>query len=188
MGQLKIVSLNYSQYSSRYDAFKNGQVLATFDPMKAGGALMDLNVYNIHTLVGLFGKPKKVCYEANIERGIDTSGILTLDYGDFKASAIAAKDCNAPGRCTIQGTKGCFVIPKPVSQMEGYELLLNDSEAVEYKPSNMENRLYYEFMEFQRVIKEKDWKKEKEMLEVSLIVAEILEEARRQNGIFIPCT
>ena len=91
VGQLKIVSLNYSQYSSRYDAFKNGQVLATFDPTKAGGALMDLNVYNIHTLVGLFGKPKKVYYEANIERGIDTSGILTLDYGDFKASAIAAK-------------------------------------------------------------------------------------------------
>ncbi len=188
VGQLKIVSLTYSQYSSRYDAFKNGQVPATFDPTKAGGALMDLNVYNIHTLVGLFGKPKKVYYEANIERGIDTSGILTLDYGDFKASAIAAKDCNAPGCCTIQGTKGCFVIPKPVSQMEGYELLLNDSEVVEYKPSNMENRLYYEFMEFQRVIKEKDWEKEKEMLEVSLIVAEILEEARRQNGIFIPCT
>lgn len=183
-GSVKIVSFNYSQYSSRYDAFKNGEVLAAFDPMRAGGAIMDLNVYNIHAIAGLFGKPKKVSYEANIERGIDTSGILTLDYGSFKASAIAAKDCKAPVRCTIQGTEGCFVIPKPMSQMDGYELLKNNGETVEYKIKNPENRLYYEFMEFQRMIEEKDWAKEKQMLEISLIAAEILEEARKQNGIW----
>lgn len=184
VGDLKIVSFNYSQYSSRYDAFKNGQILPAFDPMKAGGALMDLNVYNIHGIVGLFGKPWEVKYEANIERGIDTSGILTLDYGDFKAVAIGAKDCRAPVRCTIQGTNGCFVIPKPISQMEGYDLMLNDRGTVEYRTEDAKNRLYYEFMEFQRIIREKDWEKEKEMLGISGIVSEILEEARRQNGIF----
>lgn len=57
LGDLKIVSLNYSQYSSRYDRFKKGEVLPVFDPAKAGGALMDLNVYNIHFAVGLFGRP-----------------------------------------------------------------------------------------------------------------------------------
>ena len=67
---------------------------------------MDLNVYNIHAIVGLFGKPWEVKYEANMERGIDTSGVVTLDYGDFKAVAIGAKDCKAPVRCTIQGTNG----------------------------------------------------------------------------------
>lgn len=183
-GDIKIVSFNYSQYSSRYDAFKKGQVFPVFDPMKAGGALMDLNVYNIHGIVGLFGKPWEVKYEANMERGIDTSGILTLDYGDFKAVAIGAKDCKAPVRCSIQGTKGCFVIPKPMSQMEGYELMTNDGQTLEYRTENPENRLYYEFMEFKRIIREKDWDKEKEMLGISGIVSEILEEARRQNGIF----
>ncbi len=183
-GTLKVVSLNYSQYSSRYDAFRQGQVLAAFDPKRAGGALMDLNVYNVHAVVGLFGKPKKVAYEANVERDIDTSGILTMDYGDFKVSAIAAKDCKAPVRCTIQGTKGCFVVPKPVNQMDSYELLLNNGETKEYKPENPEHRLYYEFVEFGRMIAQEDWAKQKEMLEVSLTVAEILEEARKQNGIF----
>lgn len=183
-GDVKIVSFNYSQYSSRYDAFKQGQTLPVFDPMKAGGALMDLNVYNIHAIVGLFGKPWEVTYEANMEREIDTSGILTMDYGDFKAVAIGAKDCKAPVRCTIQGADGCFVVPKPMSQMEGYELMLNNGESVEFKTENPENRLYYEFMEFQRMVSEKDWEKEKEMLGISGIVSEILEEARRQNGIF----
>lgn len=183
-GTLKIVSFNYSQYSSRYDAFQRGEVLAAFDPMRAGGALMDLNVYNVHAMTGLFGKPEKVAYEANVERGIDTSGILTLDYGDFKASAIGAKDCKAPVRCSIQGTNGCFVIPKPLSQMEGYELMLNNGETVEYKTENPKNRLYYEFMEFQRIIREQDWEKEEKMLKLSLTVSEILEEARKQNEIF----
>ncbi len=183
-GDLKIVSFNYSQYSSRYDAFKKGEILAAFDPARAGGALMDLNVYNIHAMVGLFGKPEKVIYEANVERGIDTSGILTLDYGTFKASAIGAKDCKAPVRCSIQGTDGCFVIPKPMSQMESYEFMPNIGETVRYGTENPENRLYYEFKEFQRMIRERDWEKEKRMLEISLIVSGILEEARTQNGIF----
>ena len=45
---------------------------------------MDLNVYNVHYLVGLFGKPKKVKYYPNIEKNIDTSGILILEYDNFK--------------------------------------------------------------------------------------------------------
>lgn len=106
LGPIKIVSFNYSQYSSRYDAFKRGEVLAAFDPKRAGGALMDLNVYNIHAAVGLFGRPEKIRYEANVERDIDTSGILTMDYGTFKLVSIGAKDCKAPVQCTIQGTDG----------------------------------------------------------------------------------
>lgn len=31
LGKMKIISLNYSQYSSRYDAFKQGQILPAFD-------------------------------------------------------------------------------------------------------------------------------------------------------------
>ena len=67
LGNIKIISVNYSQYSSRYDSFKRGEILAAFDPQKAGGALMDLNVYNINFIVGLFGKPKRVLYHANIQ-------------------------------------------------------------------------------------------------------------------------
>ena len=66
LGNIKIVSLNYSQYSSRYNAFKEGNILPAFDYTKSGGALMDLNVYNIHFIVGLFGKPKNVHYYPNI--------------------------------------------------------------------------------------------------------------------------
>ena len=69
LGDIKLVAVNFSQYSSRYDNFKKGIVSPSFDPKNAGGALMDLNVYNIHFVAGLFGKPGKVRYCPNMERG-----------------------------------------------------------------------------------------------------------------------
>ena len=52
--------------------------MPAFDPAFSGGALMDINIYNIHYVVGLFGKPKNIEYYPNIERGIDTSGVLII--------------------------------------------------------------------------------------------------------------
>ena len=60
LGKIKIVECNFSQYSSRYNAFKEGNILPAFDYTKSGGALMDLNIYNIHFVVGLFGKPMNI--------------------------------------------------------------------------------------------------------------------------------
>ena len=49
---------NYSQYSSRYDAFKSGELPNIFNPKFSAGSLMDIGVYCIHPLVLLFGPPK----------------------------------------------------------------------------------------------------------------------------------
>ncbi len=183
-GRVRIVSMNYSQYSSRYDKFKQGIIAPAFDPEKSGGALMDLNVYNINAVVGLFGKPKSVNYVANIERGIDTSGILSLSYPDFSAVCIGAKDCQAPVVCSVQGDKGAFIVETPVSMMTSYRFLSNDGkEQRSYEVEKPENRLYYEFVEFKRLIEEHDTGKAEEMQEISVIVSGILDEARKQAGV-----
>ena len=118
VGQVKLVQCNFSQYSSRYDAFCAGQTAPVFDPQQAGGALMDLAVYNVSYIVGLFGEPQQVHYAANVEKGIDTSGILTMDYRSFKAVSIAAKDCAAPPRYVIQGTRG-YLLQKSTANFCG---------------------------------------------------------------------
>ena len=69
IGTVKLVQCNFSQYSSRYDAFCAGNVAPSFDPKCAGGALMDLNVYNISYIVGLFGEPNRAVYAANMDQG-----------------------------------------------------------------------------------------------------------------------
>ena len=90
IGSLRIVSCTFCQYSSRYDALLSGQVPPVFDPACCGGALMDLNLYNVHFVVGLFGEPMLVSYHPNLYRnGIDTSGILPLYHQrNFAASGL----------------------------------------------------------------------------------------------------
>ncbi|MFR3345177.1 MAG: hypothetical protein ACLTS6_14925 [Anaerobutyricum sp.] len=42
-----------------------GDITHSFDPAYYGGALYDINVYNIHYCVGLFGEPKDVTSDPN---------------------------------------------------------------------------------------------------------------------------
>ena len=111
IGDIKAVSCTFCQYSSRYDAFMNGQTHPVFDPAYCGGALMDLNIYNIYFVVGLFGDPKAVHYYPNRNaNGIDTSGILILEYPNFVCQCTAAKDYSAHNSAQIIGTEGSILI------------------------------------------------------------------------------
>lgn len=167
LGNLKIVSMNYSQYSSRYDAFKEGNVLPAFNPEMSGGALMDLNIYNINFAAMLFGKPLHVDYQANIDRGIDTSGILTLDYGTFKCVCIAAKDCKAPMLTSIQGDEGCVLIHSSVNLIDDYRVLMNkiskgtqmtDASAGDvYDFNEGKHKMYHEFCTFEEIIRNRNY-------------------------------
>lgn len=185
LGDVKIVQLNYSQYSRRYDEFKKGNVLPVFDPKKSGGALMDLNVYNIHFVLGLFGEPQSINYFANIERDIDTSGILVLNYPTFKCVAVGAKDCKAPTSVNIQGDKGYIHSDYPSSVLANFTYGSNLGEEKEFNLNVNEERLYYELVAFKDMILNKDFEKNLKQLKHSLNVMKILDEARRQVGIEI---
>ncbi|MFX3616515.1 MAG: Gfo/Idh/MocA family protein [Sporolactobacillus sp.] len=186
LGNIKIVQCNYSQYSSRYDSFKEGKVLPAFNPKLSGGALMDLNIYNIHYVVGLFGRPENVEYYPNIERGIDTSGILILDYAKFKCVCIGAKDCKAPIANNIQGDKGCIYQDTPANICEKFELLMNDGTSSKINENHYVHRMVNEFIEFASMIKNNDLKKCYKMLAHSLVVSEVQTIARRKGGIVFP--
>ncbi|MCJ0605417.1 Gfo/Idh/MocA family protein [Enterococcus cecorum] len=176
LGKIKIVECNYSQYSSRYDAFKEGKILPAFDPQKGGGALMDINIYNIHFIVGLFGKPEKVQYLANIERDIDTSGILVLDYGAFKAVCIGAKDSTAQIRSVIQGTDGSIEVLGATNEMPRYER--RSKTEIEAVNVNLDkHRMYQEFEKFTEVIDQKDLAFALEQLNHSLTVMQVVDQA-----------
>ena len=130
IGTVKVVTVNYSQYSSRYDAFRAGEVLPAFDPTKAGGAIMDLGLYTLTYTIGLFGAPVRATYLPNIERGIDTSGIALLEYDGFRAVNVCAKDCGAPSVMQIQGTDGYIVSNSQPNVCGGVTLHLNDGTEV----------------------------------------------------------
>ncbi|WP_137662591.1 Gfo/Idh/MocA family protein [Enterococcus hulanensis] len=185
IGKLKIIECNYSQYSSRYDAFKEGTILPAFNPKMGGGALMDINIYNIHLVVGLLGKPQKVQYYANIEREIDTSGMLILDYGDVKVVCIGAKDSEATIRSTIQGTEGSVVVNGPTNTLESYTTESLSGEKATFDHKDHPHRMFDEFKLFSQVIADKDMSFVKQQLEHSKIVMEIVETAINDAGIVL---
>lgn len=177
LGDIKIVECNYSQYSSRYDAFKRGEIAPAFDPAKGGGSLRDLNIYNIHLVVGLFGKPERVQYLANMERGVDTSGILIMDYGNFKAACIGAKDCSADIKSTIQGNKGSIAVLGPTNSMPELSLSLNGQSLTMINENSLNHRMHDEFVAFQAIIEHEDMTATKLALDHSHLVMEVLDQA-----------
>lgn len=179
IGDIKIVNINYSQYSSRYDAFKRGEIAPAFNPEMGGGALRDLNIYNIHLLVGLFGKPNRVEYLPNVERGVDTSGILVLDYGNFKAVAIGAKDCSAEIRSTIQGDKGAITIFGATNTLPEIGLTLNGQEETVSNLNSPNHRMYDEFVAFEKMIATMDFESVAKQLKHSRQVMEVLDQASK---------
>lgn len=152
LGTLRLCTFNYSQYSSRYDAFKRGEVAPAFDPALGGGALMDLNVYNLHTALYLFGPPQDAAYAPNMQRGVDTSGALTLDYGDMKVVCLAAKDCQGPNRSFITGEKGWLELQGPLSCGPSYEITLRSGEIIRRSFETKTHRMAPEFLAFRDMI------------------------------------
>ena len=186
IGTVKLAQSQYSQYSSRYNAFRSGEVLPAFDPAKAGGALMDLNLYNIHYIMGLFGKPESYRYYANIERGIDTSGILVMEYDGFTALCLAAKDSKGMRGGLIQGTDGMIRTEESPNLVGKAVLELNDGTVEEYDDGFTAKRMIPEFEAFIKTINAKDYDFCYQMLEKSIAVTEVQTKARQAAGIIFP--
>ncbi len=186
IGTVKLVKCNYSQYSRRYDAFRNGEILPAFDPKKSGGALMDLNLYNLHFVMGLFGEPNEVKYYPNMERGIDTSGALIMKYDGFVADCTAAKDCAAPFSFVIQGTEGYISTKFPPNLIGEVTIHLNDKTEEKFDDGMFMNRLIPEFKFFIDCINRNDSDAFLKTLDESLAVSKIQTKARVEAGIIFP--
>jgi len=183
IGTIKMVSLNYSQYSRRYQDLLSGNIPHIFSPEYSGGALMDLGVYGVYLIVGLFSAPAKVRYYANqLSNGIDSSGNLILQYPDMLASLLFAKDSHSMPFITLQGEDGSIQINSNPLRLTPIYCKKNGIET-EIGVEQFDSSFVYNIMEVSRVIREKDEKAYEEMLQLSKQVMMVLEQARQYAGI-----
>ena len=189
LGTIRAVVANYSQYSSRYDKYLQGEVLPAFDPQRSGGALYDINIYNLNFIIGLFGAPESVRYTANLGfNGIDTSGVAALTYPGFFALAIGAKDTASPGYITIQGEKGWIRVTGAPNELRSFEThLLGTGVTTHNELNRYPHRMVHEFQAFAKMFHEKDYDRMAKGLDVSVAVLETAETARKQADIVFPC-
>jgi len=148
LGKIRRVSFEYCQYSSRYDRYKNGEVLNAFDPRISGGALFDIGIYPLFWCVALFGKPKSVSAKSVfLENGFEGSGCLLLDYDGFTASVTYSKICDSVIPSVITGESGSLVIHK----MQAPEQIVfaprgGEATSLAYTPAK--NNLVFEVADF----------------------------------------
>ncbi len=201
LGAIRMVQANYSQYSSRYDNYRNGIADHAFSGEYYGGALFDINIYNIHYCVSLFGKPSEVQYYPNLGfNGIDTSGVLILKYENFVAVCSGAKDSDSRCFVSVQGEDGDMLIDSKPNVASELRLNYVDPDCREkvrdaagaevrrmrkdvFKAPAVHHRMTCEFADFARIIDEKDYKLGESLLAESVAVIEILEKARLSAGI-----
>ncbi|MDR1388748.1 MAG: Gfo/Idh/MocA family oxidoreductase [Treponema sp.] len=186
LGDIRFVQLNFSQHSSRYGAFREGKNPNLFNPGFSGGALMDINYYNLSFITLLFGSPLDIRYTATkAENGIDVSGILVLRYDGFIASAIGAKDSDSRNYVQIQGEKGYIYSQSTASNLRGgIELCTKNGEA-QYNRQE-ENALYYELLDFIADYKAGDASSCDASLAESIKRAQLMDRARSDAGIVFP--
>lgn len=181
VGNVKMIQCNFSQYSSRYDRYLNGEILPAFDPALAGGALFDLNIYNLHFTMGLFSAPKAAHYYPTTGyNGIDTSGIAILEYDDFQAVCCAAKDSSSPCFFTIQGESGTLRGEGSVSTLS--KVAFRNRTDPEEILGEFEGgvRLSYELEEFAKQYHARDLASCYRMLAHSVEVVKIADKLHRQ--------
>ena len=182
LGDLKMVLCTFCQYSSRYQALLDGKNPNVFNPAFAGGALMDLNLYNLHFAVGLLGAPKRVRYLASkYQNGIDTHGIALLEYEGFWCQCAGAKDGPAQNEVQLVGEKGYIRVTPSASNCQQVELCLRGEESQVI--TSPQNGWYYEMQALARMANQGDLEGCYRLLDTSCQVVQVLEAARADAGL-----
>jgi predicted dehydrogenase len=186
IGPVRRYFASFCQYSSRYDAYKQGNILNAFKPVFSNGSLMDLGVYGVYPLVVLFGKPETVQASAvMLDSGVDGQGSLILKYAQMEAVIMHSKITSSSLPAEILGEDGSIIIPK-ISQPKDVVLRYKDGTVERVSPEEKGHSMMYEVKEFIHLIETGQLESTVNSHHHSLLTIEIIDEARRQIGLVYP--
>ena len=186
LGQIRNVTFNFLQYSSRYDNYKAGVIENAFKPELSSGALMDIGVYPVHMLLALFGMPETIDAKAlMLKTGVDAAGTISCQYKgqykDFLATLIYSKIASYEGN-QIQGEAATMLIDK-ISDI--------NQITIKYRNGKEENisidkkvTMYYEIQRFVNAINH--YYERIRLLAITSEQMVFLDEVRQQLGIVFP--
>lgn len=186
LGKVRRYFATYCQYSSRYDAYKEGTVLNAFNPSFSNGSLMDIGVYCIYPLIVLFGEPLSVKANAYmLDSGVDGEGSLLLTYKEMEAVIMHSKITNSYLPSEIQGENGSMIIDR-INEPEHIEIRYRDGRVEDIAEPQISETMYYETAEFIRLIKDGILESPINSHFHSLAAMRVMDEARKQIGLVFP--
>lgn len=158
LGTIRYARFEYCQYSSRYDKFKNGEIMNAFNPKLGNAALMDIGVYALHTCLKLFGLPYLDGISAKsvmLSNGFEGMGTVLLPYDGFTAEILYSKIADSVQPSVILGENGGMMIDRlSVPAEVTLRLRGKDTEALSFE--SRESNMDFETEEFVRLIRTGD--------------------------------
>ncbi|WP_077617585.1 Gfo/Idh/MocA family protein [Bacillus sinesaloumensis] len=186
IGQVRRYFASYCQYSSRYDAYKEGTVLNAFKPEFSNGSLMDIGVYCIYPMIQMFGKPDSIKASGlMLDSGVDGEGGILAHYKELEGMVMFSKVTNSYIPSEIQGENGSILIDK-IASPEKVEIRYRDGRVEDISILPEQHTMYYETKEFIDLLKSGSLESTINTYEDSIAVMEILDEARKQIGLVFP--
>ena len=152
LGKIRRATLEFCQYSSRYDRFKDGILTNAFDPSLKNTALSDIGIYPLHVALLFFGKPLSVSGSSVfLENGFEGAGALTLTYQDMIAGVVYSKVSDSVNPSVIEGELGSLTINK-ISAPTALTLYLRGEAPIEIPLTPAANNMIYELAAFRDMV------------------------------------
>ena len=185
LGAIRKANISYCQYSSRYGSFKEGQEHNIFSRECSAGALMDIGVYCVHTLLYLLGMPEKISgFAVMLRSGVDGAGDILAKYQDKIAEVSYSKITDSGLPNEIQGENGMLLFQGTNDCPENVRIVYRDrTEEVLYHREPL-NDMKYELKYFIKMIRREE--NAESHTERSLNAMKLMDEMRRQCGITFP--
>ena len=181
IGTVRRATIQYCQYSSRYDNLKKGELTNIFDPKFSGGALYDIGVYPLYFTIGMFGIPEEYMGKNYlVSSGADGYGSIILKYSDKIASITYSKITDSKTPSEIQGEKGSIIIGK-LSTVNDIKIVYRDGREEKIEIDIHKNDMVYEAMEFINLIKKGKLESDVNSHKNSRKVVEIMENLANKN-------
>ena len=184
IGKITSVHFDFSQLSSKYPAYKRGELPNIFNPALATGCLMDLGIYCVYPALDLFGMPNKITACAHfMESGADGSGTAGLLYDDKLVTFTYSKLGQDRLGNQIFGDEGTIKI-ESISKLINMSVVANngdESEIIGDVPK--ETLMGYEAQGFERFIATPSDEHYQIMKQRALQVSRVMKQIRDISGI-----
>ncbi len=184
IGTLRRAHLQFCQYSSRYDAFRRGEVLRAFDPQIGNCALADIGIYPLHVALSLFGEPQAVKSASVIlPGGFEGAGEAILTYASetHTVSISYSKIADDVTPSVLQGEEGSITVDKLTTPSEIYFYPRKGTRVTIYA-AHVPNNMVYEIEAFCAMVRGE--RCADACLSITQKTMRVYDTIVRQNGLF----
>ena len=162
IGPVRLVHADYDEHFGRYDEYCAGADIPVFTQEYEGGALRDINIYCLHIILALYGRPDAVYYVSNAlgRNAVGTSGVATLRYDAAGLVAICTASMDSDGYrgFLFQGEKGTIRTHHLPNFTTKVDLMLPGRETQTFALNRYEHRLCHQLEDYRDIFLARDRK------------------------------